>query len=312
VTRILITGASGLLGINLALEAAKQYEVVGIVHHHPLRDPGFKVIAADLLIPKEASQVIDEVRPDWVVNCAALANMDTCEEQPEFAQRLNAELPGRLATETATRKLRFLQVSTDAVFDGEKGVYDEEDAPLPLGVYGRTKRIAELAVKAAHPHVLIVRPNFFGWSVNGNRSLAEVFYNNLSNKKNMQGFTDRIFCPLLVTDLANILVTLLERNLRGLFHAVSSDCMSKYEFGLAIARRFNLDSTLIQPSETQKDSTKARRALNLSLNSKRLANALGHRLPTIAEGIEKFYEQFAAGYPSKLQSMSAVHEIAKG
>jgi dTDP-4-dehydrorhamnose reductase len=312
VTRILITGASGLLGINLALEAAKQHEVVGVVHQQFLLDPGFSIVETDLLIPKETKRVLDEARPDWVINCAALANIDSCEEHPELAQRLNAELPGRLATESARRKLRFLQVSTDAVFDGVKGNYDEEDAPSPLSVYGRTKRIAELAVKAAHPHALIVRPNFFGWSVNGNSSLAEVFYNNLSRNNMMQGFTDRIFCPLLVTDLAKILLTLLEKNLHGLFHAVSSDCMSKYEFGVAVAQRFGLDMTLIQPSETGEDSTKARRALNLSLKNNRLANVLGRRLPTITEGIEEFCEQFKAGYRARLQSMSTIHEDVKG
>ncbi|MEX1248215.1 MAG: SDR family oxidoreductase [Anaerolineales bacterium] len=311
-TRILITGVSGLLGINLALEAAKRHEVIGVVHEQPLRDPGFETMHADLLAPGAISRVLDEAKTDWVINCAALANLDTCDRQPELAQRLNAELPGRLASESAKRGLRFLQVSTDAVFDGAKGDYNEEDAPVPISVYGRTKRLAELAVKAAHPHVLIVRPNFFGWSVSGRHSLAEFFHNNLTAGNAVLGFTDRTFCPLLVTDLAVIMLQLLEKNLRGLYHVVSADHMSKYEFGVAIANRFGLDAGLVQPTTTSAVEVAARRALNLTLRTGRLAKALERRPPTIAEGIERLHEQLQSGYRAKLQNLAAAPEPVKG
>ena len=309
-TRVLITGASGLLGINLALEAIKNYEVVGVIHEQPLTEPGFKTIQADLLEPNTVSQVLDELKPDWVINCAALAGLDDCERQPDLAQRLNAVMPGRLAGEAAKRSLRFLQISTDAVFDGLKGNYDEEDSPAPISVYGRTKRLAELAVKAMHSHALIVRTNFFGWSINAQRSLAEFFYNNLSMGNPVPGYIDRIFCPLLVTDLAGILLELIEKNLRGIYHACSSDYLSKYEFGVAIANRFGMDSSLIEAKITS--DSPAPRSLNLSLRATRVVNALGRRTPTVVEGIERLYEQFQSGYQSKLQSMAVVREVAKG
>jgi dTDP-4-dehydrorhamnose reductase len=245
-----------------------------------------------------------------LINCAALASLDAAERQPELAQRLNAELPGRLAYETAKRGLRFLQVSTDAVFDGIKGDYDEEDAPSPISVYGRTKRIAELAVKAAHPHVLIVRPNFFGWSLSGDRSLAEFFYNNLNAHQQVDGYTDRIFCPLLVTDLASIMLELLEKDSRGIYHVVSSDQHSKYDFGVAIAKQFDLDDSLIYPKVTTE--TRAPRSLNLSLRTSRLMKNLGSRTPRIGEGIEKLFEQFQSGYRTYLQSLGVVPEGLKG
>lgn len=309
-TRILIAGAGGLLGINLALEAARHYEVFGVLHDQTLNDPGFETLQADLLEPGEIARVLDESKADWVINCVALANLDAAEQNPELAQRLNTELPGRLALETAKRGMRFLQVSTDAVFDGVKGDYDEEDAPLPLSVYGRTKRLAELAVKAAHPHVLIVRPNFFGWSVSGERSLAEFFYNNLSANRETPGYTDRIFCPLLATDLASMMLALLVKNSRGIYHAASSDQLSKYDFGVEIAKRFGLNADLIRPMET-KDIT-APRALNLTLRTTRVAKVLGHRPPTIKEGIEKLFDQFQSGYRSRLLAMASLGEKVKG
>lgn len=309
-TRILIAGASGLLGINLALEAAKRYEVIGVVHHQVLHEPGFRTVKYDLLDPDAIGRVLDDAGADWVINCVALADLDASESQPELAQQLNAELPGRMAAEAAKRGLRFLQVSTDAVFDGVKGNYDEEDAPAPINVYGRTKRLAELAVKAVHPHVLIVRPNFFGWSISGQKSLAEFFYNNLSARKPVAGYIDRVFCPLLVNELAAVMLELLEKDLRGIYHVVSQDHLSKYEFGVAIANRFGLDAGLIKPTSTQ--DTFAPRALNLTMHSARLVKALGCRTSTIAEGIDELFRQFQSGYRSQLQSMVAVQEVVKG
>lgn len=309
-TRILITGASGLLGVNLALEAANRYEVVGVVHAHALHDPGFETLQADLLQPGEVARVLDQARPDWVINCAALADLDACEREPQLAQHLNAELPGRLAAETAKRNLRFLHVSTDAVYDGSKGDYREEDAPAPISVYGRTKRLGELAVRGANLRALIVRPNLFGWSVSGERSLAEFFYNNLSAGNSVRGFTDRFFCPLFVSDLAAVMLELLEKDLNGHYHVVSSNAVSKYDFGVAIAKRFGLDGELIQQASAASSGAAAPRSPNLTLSTAKVAKALGRRMPTVAAGIERLYEQAQSGYRPKLLAMAAATEPA--
>jgi dTDP-4-dehydrorhamnose reductase len=311
VTRILITGASGLLGINLALEALAKYDVVGVLHHAELRDPGFQTIQADLLEPDAIASLLDQTKPDWVINCAALANLDTCERQPELAQRLNAEMPGRLAAEAGKRKLRFMHISTDAVFDGSKGNYREEDSPSPINVYGRTKRLSELAVKSAHPGTIIVRPNFFGWSIAGNRSLAEFFYNNLVAGKQVEGFTDRLFCPILVNDLAAVLLEMLASNLRGIWHVAGSDSLSKFDFGQAIAKRFELDPDLVKPALTETNGG-APRSSDLTLKTSKVAKAIGRRMPAVADGIEKLFSLHVAGYRAKLRSLAAVQEPIHG
>lgn len=307
-TRILITGAGGLLGVNLALEAAKRYQVIGVLHAQRLHEPGFETIEADLLQGDQLTRALDEARPDWVINCAALADLDKCEQQPQLAQQLNAGLPGALATETARRGLRFLHVSTDAVYDGSKGDYREEDAPAPISVYGRTKRLGELAVRGAYLKAIIVRPNLFGWSVSGQRSLAEFFYNNLFAGISVKGFTDRLFCPLHVCDLATIILELLEKDLNGHYHVVSSDPISKYDFGLAIANRFALDANLIKPTSAASSGAAAPRSPNLTLNTAKVTKVLGRRMPTVAAGIERLYEQYQSGYRAKLLAVAATPE----
>jgi len=301
--QVLITGASGLLGLNLALEAAKQHTVYGVVNHHPLHTDAFGVIQADLLAPGGLQRLLDEIQPDWVIHCAALANLDDCEADPHLAQRLNAALPAELAKLVAKGGARLLTISTDAVFDGLKGDYAEEDTPNPLSVYARTKLDGERAVMAANPHALVARVNLFGWSASGKRSLAEFFFNNLSAGKRVMGFTDVFFCPLLVNDLAHLLLTMLEKSLHGLYHVVSREATSKYDFGLAVARRFGLDESLIAPTPLAQASLRAARSANLTLRTDKLAAALGQPLPSWREGLERFYQLYREGYPSYLKQL---------
>jgi dTDP-4-dehydrorhamnose reductase len=142
-TRFLITGASGLLGLHLALHSAEQGPTFGVVHHNDLIGVPFEVIRADLAEPGCAAGLVEQVNPDLIVHCAALANLDGCENNPGLAQRLNAEVPGELAEVSARRRIKLVHISTDSVFDGLRGGYHEDEIPNPLSVYSRTKYEAE-------------------------------------------------------------------------------------------------------------------------------------------------------------------------
>ena len=301
--RILITGASGLLGLNLALETTRRHTVFGTVNQHALKTDAFTVIQTDLLAPGAVERLLERTQPDWVIHCAALANLDACEADPLLAQQLNTKLPRTLASHVARSGARLLHVSTDSVFDGLRGDYTEADPPTPVGVYSHTKLDGELAVAEADPEAIIARVNLFGWSLRGDRSLAEFFFNNLSLGRQVMGFTDVLFCPLLANYLADIFVKMLEKNLSGLFHVVSSECLSKYDFGVRLAHRFSLDSSLINPTSVTRSGLKASRSPNLSLRTDKLANALGESLPRLSTGLDKLYTLHQQGYPQMLRSL---------
>jgi dTDP-4-dehydrorhamnose reductase len=300
--RLLITGSSGLLGLNLALDAMHAHEVIG-VDRAKLTSPPFPILNADLLSAGEVDRVLDAARPDWVIHCAALADLEACEADPGLARQLNADLPGALAKACHTRGLPMVQISTDAVFDGTKsGVYTEEDAPNPVSVYAQTKLDGERAVLAAHPEAIVARVNFFGWSLSGRRSLAEFFFHNLTNNKSMSGYTDVIFCPMHARHLGQVLLAMLEKNLHGLYHAVGPEPMSKYKFGVDIARKFGLNGNEISPRSIHTSKLVARRAHNLYLSTDKLSTALDMSLPSFSTGLDLFYQQYQEGYPQKLQS----------
>ena len=302
--KLLITGSSGLLGLNLALEAAASHEVVGLDRGR-LKSPPFRTLRRDLLDDGAADSILDEARPDWLIHCAALADLDACEAEPELARRLNTDVPSALAKACRERGIRMVQVSTDAVFDGMKaGFYTEEDDPLPVSVYARAKLDAEQSVLESNPDAIVARVNFYGWSLGGRRSLAEFFFNNLTNNKSMSGYTDVIFCPMHAAHLSQTLLKMLAKGLRGLYHAVGPQPMSKYQFGVEIARRFTLNDAEISPKSISTSSLMARRAHNLYLSTNKLSTDLGEPLPSFSAGLDLFYTQFKEGFPQKIRSFT--------
>ena len=306
--RILITGASGLLGLNLALEASGtsyhgQHTVYGVVNSQAIHTQAFTVIPCNLLAPGAVERLVDQTQPDWVIHCAALANLDACEADPALASELNTELPRKLAAYVSKGGARLVHISTDSVFDGARGNYHEEDTPNPLGVYSRTKLAGEFAVAEADPTAIIARVVLYGWSTTGKRSLAEFFFNRLSASQTCMGFTDVFFCPMLTNDLGQVLLKMLGSKLSGLYHASGSACTSKYDFGVRIARIFGFNENLIVPSSVNDSGLPAARSPKLTLDTSKLAAALGEPLPEYSAGLQKFFGQYLEGYPQMLQQM---------
>jgi dTDP-4-dehydrorhamnose reductase len=300
--KLLITGASGLLGISLALEAMHKHDVVG-VNRGRLKSAPFPVQVANLTRREELASLLDVIRPDWLVHCAALTNLDACEKDPDQARLLNTDVPGELAQACATRDIRFVHISTDAVFDGVRtDPYREDDQPNPLGVYARTKLDSERVVETMNPQALVARVNFFGWSLSGTHSLSEFFFNNLSAGRPVNGFTDVIFCPVFVYDTARLLLEMLDQRLCGLYHVVGAQPMSKYQFAVEIARRFGLREDLITPQSVEESGLTARRSHNLWLSTHKLSTDLGRAIPGFSTGLDEFYTQFQQGYPQKIRT----------
>jgi dTDP-4-dehydrorhamnose reductase len=118
----------------------------------------------------------------------------------------------------------------------------------------------------------------------------------------MSGFTDVVFCPMLVNDTTRLLVKVLKRGLSGLYHLVGTQAMSKYQFGVEIARKFSLRESDITPKSISFSGLLARRANNLWLSTQKLSTDLGEVLPVFSTGLDEFYTQFQQGYPQKIRS----------
>ena len=307
--RILITGASGLLGANLVLDAVGRYEVTPVSHQQRVEWPGVESLQADLAQAGAASELLGLVRPDWVIDCAAATDVDACEADPPMAFRLNRDMAGQVAMAARSVGARLAHISTDAVFDGERGGYVEGDQPNPINVYGQSKLEGERAVRAADPDALIVRTNIFGWTSQGKRSLAEWFVGHLEAGRGCRGFTDIFVSPILVNDLSEFLFRMLEAGLQGLYHVAGGDCVSKYQFGVTIARTFGLEAELIEPVRVETSELRAPRGRRLCLRGQRIERELGIRLPPAREGLARFKALREEGRPADLRQMAGVPKI---
>lgn len=301
--RCLVTGASGLLGLNLCLQIFPKYEVLGISNSISLSNPPFQVVKRNLRDLKEIKNLIDQFKPDVIFHCAAMANIDQCEINPELAFQINTELPGEIAYLSKVNGIKLIHISTDAVFDGQVGNYSEEDPPNPLGIYAKSKLEGENLVIANNPDALIARVNFYGFSITGKRSLSEFFLNNLIENKTMMGFTDVFFCPLIVNDLIDLLICMLKMDLSGVFHTLSSESVSKYQFGAMLAEKFSLDCNLIKPVSVKDSGLVATRSLNLNLQTQKLSDAIGKELPDQKSGIERLFKLYKEGYAVNIKNL---------
>ncbi len=306
--KLLITGASGLLGINLALTAQAQgHGIIGVTLEKGIHGTPFDLIRMDLTKPGTIEELIRVSQPDIIINCVALTDVDRCEQIPEEAEQVNAILPRQIAAETHARGIKLVQISTDAVFDGKQGNYIETDIPSPLNIYGSTKLAGEKAVLETDPQALVCRVNFYGWSISGHRSLAEWFFNKLSAGESIRGFTDALFSPLLATDLTFLILKLIEHDCCGIYHVVNSRGITKYDFGVALAKQFDFDQSLIKPASIFDAGMRAARSPNLNLNPAKLRTELGECLPDHETEIIRFHRQYLDGYPEQLKQYSSVN-----
>jgi dTDP-4-dehydrorhamnose reductase len=300
---IVVTGASGLLGINIvAVAAGLSREVAGICHRNAIRVPGVQVSKLDLTDRQATRDVIAALRPTSIIHCAAATNVDWCEDHSEEAEQVNVQASSFVAELAQEMNAQFVYISTDSVFDGKRGHYSETDPPTPLSVYAKSKWRGEREVLRRHFSPLIVRVTIYGWSVQSKPSFAEWILDEIAAGRQVRGFSDVYFCPLLANDLAEVLLIMLDRGLSGIYHAVGSERISKYDFAKRVAGMFNLGTDAVTPVSIFAAKLRAPRPVDPSLNTEKIRAALGRPMPDVDAGLRRFRELSESGYSRRIKS----------
>lgn len=310
--KMLITGVSGLLGNNLAYYFRDRYKILGLYHTHPVSIEGIQTQRLDVLSEADLKRVIHGFKPDVLIHCASLTNIDQCEMDKELTRKVNL-LGTRIIVEGINREdsTKLIYISTDSVYDGRKGYFSESDKVNPLNYYGLTKYEGEIEV-LKRDNSLIFRTNIFGWNIQDKYSLAEWILHELSNNQSIRCFKDVYFSSIYTFEFARILDMAIDKDLTGVYNCGSRTSLSKYEFALCIAERFNLNKSLIKPISIDDFSFKARRGKNLTLNVHKLNDALNYLPLTITESIDAFYRDFKAGLPERIKhtiTLKAKHTV---
>jgi dTDP-4-dehydrorhamnose reductase len=302
--RLLITGASGLLGQNLLEAARSRFTISAWGHAHAGSIRGFEIVPCDLEDAVQIRKEITHARPEFIVHAAALSDVDYCETHPEQTKRINTEATRVLAQEAKRLGAFFVLISTDSVFDGQSGNYRENDVPRPLNQYAISKREAEVAVQMETPKHLIIRTNFFGWGPGHKLSLSEWMLTKLVKHQPLKLFTDVYITPLLANDLSQIILELAVKHSNGIYHVGSKDKCSKYEFGERLATVFKHPFKNVTPITLDQLPLTAPRPRNTSLNVGKASHALGRAMPTIEEGLQASLHLLEKGYAKKLRGES--------
>jgi len=287
--RLLITGVTGLLGHVLADEAQGHYEVWGLARHPDAVTLPCKTLAVDLLDELAVIRALKTVRPEIVIHTAAMTSVDECEVDPARAFAINVGATQHVLRALVGRPCRVIFISTDAVFDGTRGNYTEDNLPAPLHVYGRTKWQAEEAVLTARPDALVVRTVFYGWSARTQqKSLAERILSTLREGREFPGFVDLAFSPILTNHLARALLRLASMPITGRLHVAGGEACSKYEFARRVAITLGFPVSRIVPAMSEGATGRVPRPKNVTLSVTRAARVLGHALPGLVEGLNEF------------------------
>ena len=287
---VLVTGSSGMLGATVVkFFIEKGFNVYGISRTRNPQLDATHEFSGDLTDGQFLQSVSLTFQPDVIVHTAALVDLKFCEQNPMLAKQLHVDATHQLVT--LFTKARFIYISTDSVFDGQRGDYSELDQPNPLNHYSKTKLEGEQVVSANAPSYAIIRTNLFGFHNPMKNSLFEWAYTSLSNGQAITGFANVFFNPLYCFQLAEIIHKISARKINGVFHVGSTDVISKYDFLLAVAKQFSLKSDLIGKSQLDPIALGAMRPLNTTLNTKKV-ESFGIEMPGMKINLNSLHQFF--------------------
>ena len=276
--KILVTGAFGQLGRAVYRTLSNDHEVIRTGRFIPIGESGIKLNIQDRINVKN---IIDLIKPELIINLAALTNVDHCENNKELAKEINV---GGVINLCECFEGKIIQVSTDYVFNGENGPYDENDKVSPISIYGKTKLAAEKIIMNSGNNNLVLRTNvLYDYIQHTNASFLNWVINSLKNSKPINVVTDQINNPTWTYSLADIIDISITKDLSGIFHWGDADFLNRFNFAIKIADKFSLNKTLINPITTDQLKQSAKRPLKSGLLNDKLVKRFGIIPPKIED-----------------------------
>jgi dTDP-4-dehydrorhamnose reductase len=274
-SRILITGGTGLLGVNWAVAMRARHQVVLATHSRSVHLSGVACAQIDLESESALDRAMDTFNPDCVVHAAGLTSVEYCEEHPELAHTVNVVLAENVAKACARSGAALIHISSDHLFSGDTPSVSEETQPSPQNVYAQTKAEAEQRVLAANANALVVRTNFYGWGPFYRKSFSDWVIESLENGKKITLFDDVFYSPIYAGRLVSGAHALLGSGATGIYNVVGNDRLSKLDFGLKVAAKFGLNRDLIQVGRISDTPSLVRRPHDMSLSNRKASARLG-------------------------------------
>jgi dTDP-4-dehydrorhamnose reductase len=287
---ILVTGANGLLGSHLMRRLDGNHSITGIGRNKSakseLKTASF--IELDLTSFDKLNNFLMQSEYDVIINCGAMADVDLCEQKQSMASAINFEAVSYLAEYCEVTGALLIQISTDYVFDGEGGPYNETDSPNPINYYGRTKLAAEKIIQDSECEYIIAR----AVHVYGNlpdtpsKQIAWLLAARDSGSE-IKGAIDQFSNPTWAGNLADAIVELSISSIRGIIHIGGNDYISRYDFALEAAKVLGIENSLIRKTTLEELNLIARRPLKAGLKIDKMKSLMTTHPMGVRDGIAK-------------------------
>jgi dTDP-4-dehydrorhamnose reductase len=301
--RIAVTGARGLVGSRLCLELwGRGHDVVGLlrgpVPAHPpqvaqSRQHPFEYRACDLTDAHTVNGILSEARPEVIVHTASMTDVDLCERSPDQAYASNVQATAELSRAARSTGTHLVHVSTDYVFDGDEGPYDEGDLPNPRGAYATTKHMAEQAVRVLAPSWAIARTAVvYGWPPSGRPNFGSWLVGTLRRGESVRLFEDQFVSPSLALSVAAMLAEIAERKLTGIWNVCGASVVDRLTFGRELCGVFGFDKGLCIPSNVADAKLASPRPRRCGLRADKAAAQLEAKPLPISGALEAFHAEY--------------------
>ena len=300
---ILITGGSGLLALNWAATIREKFNVTLGLHDREVNLKDTRSVLLDLDSKEALTQALEALQPKLVIHAAGLTSIEQCEANPTLAKYINVDLTKNLVMACTKLNIPMVYISSDHFFSGNESLIDEDFPVSPINVYAKTKVEAEAYVQNAYPEALIIRTNFYAWGTIYRHSFSDMVIKNLRAGKKISLFQDIYYTPILVESLAYVVHELVQKKAKGIFNVVGDDRISKYDFGLKLAKEFNLDNSLIDGGKIIDKPFLVNRPHDMSLSNQKVTNFVGREIGGLDQHILRLKAQEARGLKKELQAL---------
>jgi len=296
--KVCVIGASGLLGNKLTRLIA-DYDVFGTFNQAQTDCPGAQLMKLDITKYEECESIL-KIRPDFIVNTAAITNVDYCERFQEKSYLVNVRGTANLVKIANKLECKLIHISTDGIFSGEKGNYKEEDKPNPVNYYGKTKLDSESEVRNIKDHIILRTNLLYGYiSKNLLESRSEhvkstnfVLWvlSELNKKNSLRIVNDQFSNPTLADSLAEAIVDCIKKDLVGTFHTTDTTCISRFEFAKKIAIKFGFSEKLISEISSKELDQFAKRPSRTCMDCSKIQKN-GINLHSVDESLDILFNE---------------------
>lgn len=289
--KLFVLGGSGLIGNELVKQASLSHNVIATYNNRSLKLPNVSMIKFSFPDDFEnIKKIIIEEKPDVIINLIAHTNLDYCESNKKNSYELNVILPEKISNICSEIHSKFIHISTDYVFDGKNGNYNESDEVNPINYYGYTKKMSEM-ITLKNPTTIILRTSLV-YDSKLESNFLKFLFKKLNLKEKILVYDDILITPILLDELIESILTIIPSNNYGIFHISGETCVSRFEFAKYLAKVFGFNENFIIPISFNSIEHKVLRPHNTCLKNNKIKEMFEIKFSTLQDGFNIIYEKY--------------------